>query len=113
MAAAPEERLLEPGQRPMGGVGLGVEKVEVAVAFLDDVANVNPNGEDDVSGPRSKASGVASFIGSNRAQIPYSALSRNVPSSISAEIRAPVRTKTFCGMLAVPRAATVTASART
>ena len=44
-----------------------------------------------------KASGVASFIGSNLAQMPPA--SRKVPRPLSAETPAPVRTKIFSGGL--------------
>jgi hypothetical protein len=87
----------------MGGVGLGVENV-AAARIMEREHRIETAAE-----------------GFRRRELdrvepgpdPYPALSRNVPSSISAEIRAPVRTKAFCGMPAVLRAATVTASART
>ena len=84
LAAALRERRLEPGQRRVGGVRPGGQQV----APTHVVERRAPR-----AGSRAKASGVASFIGSNRAQMPPA--SRKVPRPLSAETPAPVRTKTL------------------
>ena len=66
------------------------EELPTAVAFTDCqfASKVDPFS-------RTNASGVASFIGSNRVQMPVPPLSRNGPRPLSAETPAPVTRKTL------------------
>ena len=91
-AAALGERVFEPRQREMRPVGLGVP--EIAPTLIVE---------------REQRFGIAGeSLGSrelHRVELrpdSLALLSRNVPSPLSAETPAPVRTKMFLGMLVLP-----------
>jgi hypothetical protein len=90
------ESRVQPGEREMGGVGLRIEDVPAA-EIVEGVNLLRVFGE---------GFGVASFIGSNRDQRPP--LSRKVPSPLSAEMPAPVRTRIFMTDSRVARSGTPT-----
>src|ERR1700730_17483301 len=78
--------------------GLDVSVKETSICIVDEADRICRE-MNTSRGSRTNASGVASFIGCTRAQMPVPPWSRNVPRPLSAEPPAPVTRKTLMRIL--------------